>query len=177
MESKTAELISVGSMVSWERSLMVQSIPQYTTQWSDCHGWEEEFPPWPSDFLTVDIGPRNIVQKEDEKDDEEEAEENGYCGIGLEPKDSVGQTHNEQLEPRWWNILREWEIAWSITMHFPRRSPVYRTRSGCIKSHLSRVELGGGGTVGKTLSTGVDSLVTELFPWYVSSGLSAFRIW
>jgi hypothetical protein len=49
-------------------------------------------------------------------------------------------------------------------MHFPRRSPVYRTQSGCIKSHLSRVELGGGGTVGKTLSTGVDSLVTELFP-------------
>lgn len=32
--------------------------------------------------------------------------------------------------------------------------------------NLSRVELGSGGTVRKTLSAGEDSLVTELFPGY-----------
>ena len=36
---------------------------------------------------------------------------------------------------------------------------------------LGRVELGSGGTGGKTLSTGEDSLVTELFPVIVSEAL------
>jgi len=58
--------------------------------------------------------------------------------------------------------------GYSIIDAFSRNWQAFlSTRS--IYGNLSRVELGSGGSVRKTLSTGVDSLVTELLPRIVST--------
>jgi len=62
--------------------------------------------------------------------------------------------------------------ASSIFDAFSRWHKLPSTRT--IHANLGRVEFRGGGTVGETLSTGVDSLVTELLP--IMSVLSRYDL-